>query len=410
MKTAAAYKDIALSEIESTKGRMMEVSETIHSYAEVGTKEFKSSQLLCDELRKNGFNVQRGIAELQTAFKASIQGKSGPVVAFLAEYDALPGIGHGCGHNIIGTSAAFAAIALAKLIKELNGEVMVIGTPDEEGEGGKIPMLDRGVFQDVDAVIADHPDHKNAAWWPTVALAEMIVDFEGKQAHYATPQEGANALDAAIAAISTINILRHGFRPDVVFGYTLSTDATTPIIVPDKARVRIAIKATNTSYLKEVSEKVKVCIVGIANSMGVKAKIVDAFSRNLCFEESIPNLTLIETLNRNFKALQVESENPMESSRYRSFFSTDYGNVSRMIPGVNFTIAAAPEDIGLHTPEFAKAAISNEGHDALMTATKVMAMTAIDLLTDPQILRKAKEEFEIYKSSAFADIPLVPLF
>src|SRR3972149_9774831 len=118
MKTAAAYKDITLREIESTKGRMIEVSETIHSYAEVGTKEFKSSQLLCDELQKNGFNVQRGIAEIQTAFKASIQGKSGPAVAFLAEYDALPGIGHACGHNIIGTSATFAAIALAKIIKE----------------------------------------------------------------------------------------------------------------------------------------------------------------------------------------------------------------------------------------------------------------------------------------------------
>ena len=410
MKPATDYKDIALKEIESAKDRIIDVSKAIHSFAELGTKEFKSSQLLCDELQENGFSVQRGIAGIQTAFKANVQGKPGPAVAFLAEYDALPGIGHGCGHNIIGTSATFAAIALAKMIKELNGGVTVIGTPDEEGEGGKIPMLDRGVFQDVDAVIANHPDHKNAAWWPTVALADLIVDFEGEQAHYATPQEGANALDAAIATISTMNIMRHGFRPDVIFGYTLSTDSTTPIIVPDKARVQIAIKATDTSCLKEVSEKVKACVEGIADSMGVRARITDSFSRNLCFEESIPNLTLIETLNANFKALQLESEDPMESSRYRSFFSTDYGNVSRIVPGVNFAIAVAPENIGLHTLEFAKAVVSREGHNALLTATKVMAMTAIDLLTNPQILRKAREEFEEYKSSAFTNLPLVPLF
>jgi metal-dependent amidase/aminoacylase/carboxypeptidase family protein len=117
MKTVTDYKDIALKEIESAKDRIIEVSKSIHSYAELGTKEFKSSQLLCDELQKNGFNVQRGIAEIQTAFKASIQGKSGPAIAFLAEYDALPGIGHACGHNIIGTSATFAAIALGNIIK-----------------------------------------------------------------------------------------------------------------------------------------------------------------------------------------------------------------------------------------------------------------------------------------------------
>lgn len=403
-------KDTVLREIESAKSRMREVSEAIHSFAELGTKELKSSQLLCDELEKNGFSVQKGIAGMQTAFRASIEGKPGPTIVFLAEYDALPRIGHGCGHNIIGTSATFAAIALSKIIGELNGKVMLIGTPDEEGEGGKIVMLDRGVFQGVAAVLEVHPHHKNAAWWPTVALTELTVDLEGEQTHYATPHKGANALDAAIAALSAINILRHGLRPDTMIGYTLSCDALTPIIVPNRATIRIAIKAATAAYLSEVSHKIKACVEGIAKSFGVKAVTTDASSQDHYFEESIPSLALIQTLDENFKMLKVEAEDPEESSRYRSFFSTDYGNVSRRIPGVNFTIAVAPENIALHTLEFAKAAVSAKGHEALLTATKVMAMTAIDLLGDPNILRKAKRELEAYRSSGFANIPLTPIY
>ena len=410
MSGSTPYKDSVLEEIDASKDRIVRVSETIHSYAEVGTKEFKSSKLLCDELEAHGFKVERGVAQIPTAFKATLKGKPGPTVAFLAEYDALPGMGHGCGHNIIGTSATFAAIALSKIMKDLDGTIMVVGTPDEEGDGGKIPMLERGAFQRVDAVIENHPSLKNGAWWPTVALGDLNVELQGKEAHYATPQKGASALDAAIAVLTTLNVIRHGFRPDVIFGYTLSCDAVTPIIVPGSARMRIAFKATDIAYLKEVSEKIKICIEGITKSLDVTAKVVDSFDRNLCFEESIPNMALINTVDSNFKALKVETEDPMETARFRSFFSTDYGNVSRRIPGVNFGIAVAKEGTSLHTPDFVKAAISPKGHEASLTATKVMAMTALDLFTDPEILKKAKDEFDRYKSSNFTNLPLLPLF
>jgi len=410
MITGEAYKDLVLKEIESIKARIIAVSETIHSYAEIGTEEFRSSKLLGDELEKHGFKVEREAAGMPTAFKATLEGKAGPTVAFLAEYDALPGMGHGCGHNIIGTSATFAAISLAKIMRDLHGTIVVIGTPDEEGAGGKITMLEHGVFHGVDAVIENHPSVKTGAWWPTVALGDITVEVEGRETHYATPQEGANALDAAIAILSSLNILRHGLRPDVIFGYTLNCDSETPIIVPRKAHMHIAFKATDIAYLKQVSEKIRLCVEGIADSIGVKVNLVDAFDRKLCFEESVPNLTLIEALDRNLRALGVKAEDPTEASRIRSFFSTDYGNVSRIVPGVNFEIAVAKEGISLHTADFVIAAVSPVGHQALLTATKVMAMTAIDLFANSEILKKAKAEFERYKSSSFTNLPLVPLF
>jgi amidohydrolase len=410
MTDATALKQTILKEIDATRDHIIRISETLHSYAEVGTKEFKSSKLLCDELESHGFTVERGVAELPTAFRASLKGKPGPSIAFLAEYDALPEMGHGCGHNIIGTSATFAAISMAKVMNQLNGTVVVLGTPDEEGYGGKIPMLQRGAFDGMDAVIENHPDLKNAAWMPSVALGDLVVELEGKEAHYATPQKGANALDAAITILTTLNVLGHGFRPDVIFGYTLSCDAITPIIVPSKASMRIAFKATDMAYLKEASEAIKTCVYGLAKSIGVGVKITDAFDTGLCFEESIPNMTMIKVLDANFKALKVKAESSNEIARYRSFGSTDYGNVSKRFPGLGFSIAITDKEIAAHTPAWVEASISTKGHEGLITATKVMAMTAVDLLASPETLRKATQEFEGYKASNFTNLPLLPVF
>jgi len=410
-QNSKSHKNIVLKEIESAKDKIIKVSETIHSYAEVGTKEFKSSKLLADELEKSGFYVERGVAGMPTAFKASFQGKPGPTIAFLAEYDALPRVGHACGHNIIGTSAVFAGIALTKIMKDLNGTVMVFGTPDEEGDGGKITMLKAGVFQGVDAVIMNHPFDRNCPWWPTVALGDLYIEFEGKSAHYATPHKGANALDAVIATLSTLNLLRHGFRSDVIFGYIIEEGGLLTITVPEKAKAKISVKAIDMNYLTEVLEKVKTCAEGIANAIGVKANIQSSVTGYPpFFEESIPNLTLIQTLKSNFEMLGVEFEDPLETARHRLFYSTDYGNVSRRIPGVNFGIGIGKRGIVLHTPEFAQAAISEKGHEALLTAIKVMATTAVDLLTNPELIQRAKEEFEGYKSSNFTNLPLLPLF
>ena len=410
MDTTTFLKTKVLKKIESLEDRMIRVSSTIHGYAELGTKEAKSSALLCAELSKQGFRVEKGVAGVRNSFKAVMRCKPGPSVALLAEYDALPEIGHGCGHNIIGTSATFAAIGLSAIKESLRGSVVVLGTPDEEGLGGKIPMLEKGAFNGIDAVIENHPFVRNAPWWPTVALGDLIVQLEGREAHYATPQKGANALDGAVAILSAVNILRHGFRPDVLIGYTLNADSMTPVIVPARATLHITLKATDIGYLRFVVERIKKCVNGISKSVGLDAKITDAFDTNLCYEESVPNITLIDAVNRNFAELGVTAEAPEESIRFRSFYSTDYGNVSRRLPGTNFAIAIARRGISLHTPEFARAAISRRGHTALVTAAKVMAMTAIDLLNEPGTLTKAKNEFRKYQSNGFRHLPLQPIF
>jgi amidohydrolase len=410
MDTNALLKERALKRIESLEGRIKQVSSMIHGYAEVGTKEFRSSALLCTELAKHGFTIEKKLVGIPTAFKAVLKGKPGPTVALLAEYDALPEIGHGCGHNIIGTSATFAAIGLSNIIKQLRGSIMVLGTPDEEGYGGKIPMLQRGAFNGVGAVIENHPFVRNATWWPTVALGDLTIQLEGRAAHYATPHKGANALDAAVAILTTLNILKHGLRPDVVLGYTLDAESATPVIVPPRARIRIAFKATDIRYLRVVADKIRKCVNGISKSMGVNVSITDAFDRNLCFEESIPNIALIETLQRNFSELGIAAEDPADSVRFRSFYSSDYGNVSRRLPGLNFAVAVAQGDVSLHTREFSKAVISRKGQEALIMATKLMALTAIDILDNPDTLRKAKKEFHKYRTSGFRSVPLQPIF
>jgi amidohydrolase len=410
MDSTESLKKQVLKRIESLEGRIKEVSSTIHSYAELGTKEVKSSALLRAELAKEGFKVEKGVGGVPTAFRAIMRGRPGPSVALLAEYDALPEIGHACGHNIIGTSATFAAISLSPIRKQLRGTVIVLGTPDEEGFGGKIPMLQNGAFRGVDVVIENHPFVRNAPWWPSVALGDLMVQLAGREAHYATPQKGANALDAALAILSALNILRHGFRPDVLIGYTLNTDSKTPVIVPAKATLHITLKATDIRYLKFVVDKIKTCIAGISKSAGVQAQITDAFDTCLCYEESVPNLTLIDTVTKNLTELGVNVETPAESTRFRSFYSTDYGNVSRKFPGVNFAVAIAPVGGSLHTPEFARAAVSRKGHEALIIATKVMAMTIIDLMHEPDTLRQAKNEFRRYQSDDFKHLPLQPIF
>lgn len=399
------YKEKVLKKIESMKERIIEVSKTIHHFAEVGNMEFKSSKLLADELEKSGFKVEKGIAGMQTAFKAICEGNPGPTIAFLAEYDALPELGHACGHNIIGTSATFAGIALTEVIKDLSGRIAVIGTPDEEGAGGKIKMLEAGVFQDVDVAIMNHPLDRNCAWFPTVAVVDIYITFRGKAAHYATPHKGANALDAAIATLSMLNIMRHGFRPDVIFGYVIEEGGLHTVIVPEKTRVKVSVKAQETKYLAEIVDKIKRCAAEVSNAFDVKAEI----DLGQFYEESIPNLTLIQVIKNNFDILGVECEDPLETARYRFFYSTDFGNISRRMPAVSFCVSVGRSLI-LHTPEFARAVISDEGNKSLLIATKVMALTAIDLLINQSLIEKAKEEFERYRSSGFTNLPLLPLY
>lgn len=384
------------------------MSKTIHANPELGLKEFKTSELLSSILEKNGFAVERGIGGMPTAFKATFSaGRAGPHLAYLAEYDALPEIGHGCGHNIIGTSAVFSAISLSKLAEKLSGQITVFGTPDEEGTGGKIPIVKAGFFGDVDAAIMTHPWNFTSPWMPSVGVASLTINFTGKSAHYSTPHRGANALDGVVLTLAALNGLRHNFRNDVVYGYTIDQGGVSPSIIPEKASARLWIKSTDLRNLTEVVDRVKACAEGIAKSLGARVTVEHHYP---LFEESIPNLTLMHELSMNFTRLGIPFKAPEETSRSLVYVSTDYGNVSHVVPGISPAISIGPESLSAHTPEFAQAAISKRGTDALLEITKAMAMTGADVLSRPEVVELAKREFLKYKASGFSDVPLAPIY
>lgn len=397
-------KNRVISEIDSIRPRIIEVSETIHAHPELGLNEHKASDLLSSELQRHGFTVEEGIAGMPTAFRAMLtMGHGRPQLAYLAEYDALPQIGHGCGHNIIGTSAVFSAIALSKLSGELTGRITVLGTPDEEGSGGKIPIIKAGFLKGIDVAIMNHPWNYTSPWMPTVALDSLTIEFTGKAAHYSAPHRGVNALDALVLTLAALSGLRHGFRNDVVYGYTIDQGGVIPSMIPEKASGRLWIKSTDQRNLSEVVGRVKACAEGIAKSIGAQVRIQHDFP---LFEESIPNLTLIQRVSENFNRLGIPSKSAEETSRSLVYISSDYGNISHVVPSVCPAIAIGPDTLDVHTAEFAKAAISKTGHEALVRITKAMAMTGIDLLSNAGLLEAAKTEFSKYRASGFASVPL----
>jgi len=403
-----SLKDLVIDETESLMTRITEVSETIHSNPELGLKEYKASELLSSELQKHGFTVETGIAGMPTAFRATLSGgHGGPHLAYLAEYDALPQVGHACGHNIIGTSAIFSAIILGRLSKKWNGKITVLGTPDEEGSGGKIPIMKAGFFKDVDGAIMNHPWNYTSPWMPTVALDSLTIEFAGKAAHYSAPHRGVNALDGLVLTLAALNGLRHGFRNDVVYGYTIDHGGTIPSVIPERASARLWIKSTDQRNLSEVIGRVKACAEGIAKSIGAQVRIRHDFP---LFEESIPNMTLIQQVTENFNQLRIPFRSAEETSRSLVYISSDYGNISHIVPSVCPAIAIGPEILNVHTAEFAEAAASRTGHEALTEITKVMAMTGIDLLSNTSLLKAARTEFSKYRASGFVNVPLAPRY
>jgi len=401
-------KDSIVKEVTSLRGRIVEVSETIHSNPELGLKEYRASELLCSELEQYGFEVERGIAGMPTAFRATLAtGRAGPRLAFLAEYDALPQIGHGCGHNIVGTSAVFSAIALGRVADSLVGTIMVLGTPDEEGSGGKIQMIKAGCFEDIDVAIMSHPMNYTSPWQPSVGVDCLTIEFTGKAAHYSTPHRGVNALDGAVLMLAGLNFLRHGFRNDVIYGYTIDQGGVSPGIVPEKAVARLWIKSTDLRNLVHVMGRVRAYAEGVAESIGAKIRIEQPYS---VFEESIPNLTLIRAVSQNLTRLGIPFRSPEESSRSLAYVSTDYGNISHVVPSVSAVIAIGTQELTVHTEKFREAAVSKEGHEALLAVTKVMALTGSDVLCGPGILEAARAEFSKYKASGFAGVPFAPVY
>jgi amidohydrolase len=403
--------------VDDHRDRLLEISHKIHEYAELGYEEFKSSKLLAEELMAYGFGLDKPVAGLKTAFKATFDtGKRGTHIGYLGEYDALPDMtpdgkpGHVCGHNLIGTAALGAGYTLSKIMKEydLGGAVSVFGCPCEEGfkkgAGGKIPMIHTGVFNGVDISMMVHPGFgRYGVYGKARAKENMVTRFEGRRATSDTRNyDVVNALDAAISMINGIYILKQSMRPEAVITYIINKGGVNPNIIPLEAEVRTYIRSLDYEYLTELVSKIRKVAEGAANMVGAG---VELKKHAPTYAASIPNMTLVDRFYENLKNLGVRVEDPSESAKRildgERVYSTDYGWVSREIPSGTIFISLGPSETTLHTREAVELTKSSRADEALLIGIKALTLTGIDFLTSRELFENARSELEGYKANNY---------
>jgi amidohydrolase len=395
-----SLKERVIGEIDGMRERLIEMAATVHANPEIGYQEYQTAQLYTDALEKAGFTLITGVAGLPTAFKASCQGRQGgPTVAFLAELDALPGVGHACGHNIIGTASVGAAMALRTFMPTIPGTIVVFGTPAEEAAvddaGGKVRML--AEIKEADAAMLVHPSTTNTVRARNVCREALKIEFHGKAAHAgAVPHLGVNALDAAVNAFNLINALRQHVTSDVRIHGIISHGGDSPNVVPAYAAIKLYVRAPRREALAAAVERVTNCARGAALGTGTTVEVHSYAARYL---NMVSNPTLAHLFQQNWEQLGLTIEEPPE----RSYGSTDMGNVSQELPALHPYIAIAPAGTPGHSDAFREAARSMKAQEGLISAAKGLAMTAVDLFTRPDQVKQMQRDFEAFKTGSFID-------
>jgi amidohydrolase len=382
-----------LQAVDAAAPTIISVSHQIHDHPELGYQENFAADLLCATIAQFGFTIERGLAEMPTAFCARSAHKSsaaGPRLAILAEYDALPEIGHGCGHNVIATSALGAAIGLGAVVAETGGEVCLVGTPAEETDGGKVRLVQAGFFKDFDAAIMIHPASENYVYTHSLALNSLQVSFYGKTAHASSsPWDGVNALDAVILTFNAVNALRQQIRPDARIHGIITNGGTAPNIIPEFAQARFYLRARQRSYVDLLEEKFKACANAAAQATGTRVEFAP-FENS--FDEMVNNLPLADRM-RDYMVETLGSTPFSEAPE--TFGSVDMGNVSRVTPAMHVLLEITQGvDVPSHTREFAQAAASPYADEVLIKAGKGMALTGYDFLTQPDFRNAIQADFK----------------
>ena len=388
----SALKDAIGRAVDGLADELESLSHRIHANPELGYQEVKAAGWLSDFLAAKGFKVEKGLAGVETAYRATIETGEGPTIAILCEYDALPGLGHACGHNVIATSGAGAGAALAAVRGQLpKGRIQVIGTPAEEGGGGKMKLIEGGVFTDVDCAMMIHGLDRTILHADLLGIVRVNFDFTGKAAHAsADPWQGVNALDAVIQTFNAISALRQQVRPDVRIHGIITNGGQAPNIIPEAASATFYVRAATLDYMWEVYKKVVACAEGAARATGAQLQTVQVPT---VYEPLKRNETLLGAFKVNLERLGDTPE-PPDPSRLGS---SDIGNVSQVIPAIQPYIKIAEAGTPIHSRAFAEAAVKPLARQGLVTAAKTMAMTTADLLADPALVRRAKDEFAASK-------------
>jgi len=387
-------KQLALAKVDEIASQLIEISDWMYENPELGLQERGAVERLTALLEHNGASVEREIAGLETAFRASFPSRVGePTVAILAEYDALPEVGHGCGHNIIATAAIGAGIAVGAIAAELPGAAVVLGCPAEESAvpaaGGKIPLIEHGYFDDVDAAIMIHPGTEDYVPLDTSLVAYGIeLEFHGKPAHAAAaPHEGINALDAVIQTFNGISALRQQLKPDVRIHGVITHGGKAPNVIPPYTAARFRIRANDPVYAREVVDKVVRCAEAGALAAGARLEWRQYIKP---YQNMIPNTGVAGLIAANMEAVGMRiSDRQREGAG-----STDFGNVSHVVPAAQATLRICGDECGWHSKEVAASTITPDGHAAILKGARTLALTTIDLLCRPEALHQAREEHD----------------
>ncbi|MEW5826708.1 MAG: M20 family metallopeptidase [Candidatus Bipolaricaulota bacterium] len=385
------WKREAGREVDRLDARLRQVSQYLFAHPELKFEEQLAAERLAGELEADGFSVERGAAGLATALRAEHPAVStGPAVVVIAEYDALPDLGHACGHNLIASAALGAALAVGTIKRELPGRLLFFGTPAEEGGGGKVLMIDAGLFRDIDAAMMFHPAPFTVVGHGSLAITEVRIEFRGVAAHAsAWPEKGVNALDAVIQTYNGINALRQHLRDGSRIHGVITHGGVKPNIVPDYAAAEFYVRSADSAYRDQLVDKLRRCAEGAALATGATLTFAPI---SVPYKAMKRNRTLEEAFARNLGLLKWPVDVP-PAGMTLPMGSTDMGDVSHVVPSLHPYFSICGPEVAGHSREFGVASSSERGHRAMMAAAKAMALTAVDLLTSPDLVRDAWSEF-----------------
>jgi len=382
-------KDKVKQLVDQMKQELIELSDEIYKNPELGYEEYNSCRLHEEILQKYGFKVQKKYLGVDTAFRAEYtSNKEGPTIAFLAEYDALPGIGHGCGHNILGTTSTGAGIVLSQLLDEIGGKVVVFGTPAEETSGAKVLFVEKEAFNDIDVSMVAHPNMSYNKSGKSLAMDAIQFEYKGKPSHAASsPEKGINALDAVINTFNNVNALRQQTKPEARIHGVIKDGGKAANVIPDYTMAQFYVRAQTKGYLTELTEKVKKCAQGAALAASVELTISNY---EYSYDNMVTNQIMSDIFTKHLEELGVkEILEPRQS-----FGSIDAGNVSHVCPTIHpYFDIVGDINIGAHTVEFAESTVTQYAYDNMMITIQSLAMTGAKIIQDQELLEKIKEEF-----------------
>lgn len=378
MDERTAAKERVGQLVREMSDTLVGLSHTIWEHPELGYEEHHAHRVLTDALERAGLEVERGAFGMPTAFVSEIGAGSGPTVVICCEYDALPGIGHACGHNVIAAAGLGAGIAMARLADELGGRVRILGTPAEEGGGGKVHLIERGAFAGADAAMMVHPaDQDLDAFW-AIAIHELACEYHGRAAHAAAaPHLGVNALDAAVLGYLAVATLRQHIEPHERIHGIFTHGGDKPNVVPAHAAMSWYVRSATAESLEALKPRVVAALEAGASATGA------TFHHewpNPAYDDLLPDERLTRLYAANVAPLGRTVGR--RSDRPEFLGSTDMGNVSHLIPTIHPMIAVAPRGVAIHTPEFADHARSSRGDQAVIDGAIGLAATAIDVWMD----------------------------